>query len=96
MFIDTHAHLQDEAYKDDLLEVLERAKKKANVEKIVCVGYDYNTSAEAVELARKHDFIYAVIGVHPHDAKRFNKEIGAKLFDLAKDPKVVAIGGKWD
>lgn len=91
MFIDTHAHLQDEAYKDDLLEVLERAKK-ANVEKIVCVGYDYNTSVEAVELARKHDFIYAVIGVHPHDAKRFNKEIGAKLFDLAKDPKVVAIG----
>lgn len=91
MFIDTHAHLQDEAYKDDLLEVLERAKE-AGVEKLVCVGYDYKSSLKAVELAREHEAIYAVIGVHPHDAKRFNGEVGAKLFDLAKDPKVVAIG----
>lgn len=91
MFIDSHAHLQDKAYKNDLAEVLQRAKE-AQVEKIVCVGYDYTSSCQAVELARQYDQIYAVIGVHPHDAKSFNKDIGAKLYDLAKDPKVVAIG----
>ena len=91
MYIDTHAHLQDDAYKDDLEQVLARAKE-AELEKIVCVGYDYASSYKAVQLARQYEEIYAVIGVPPHDAKKFNKEIGAKLFDLAKDPKVVAIG----
>ncbi|HZK43095.1 MAG TPA: TatD family hydrolase [Syntrophomonadaceae bacterium] len=91
MLIDTHAHLQDKAFKDDLDEVLKRAKE-AEVDKIVCVAYDFESSQKAVELANKYEHIYAVIGVHPHAAKRYTSEMGAQLFDLAKDPKVVAIG----
>ncbi len=91
MFIDTHAHLQDGKFKRDLTQVLERAAE-AQVKKIVCVGYDYETSVEAVELAKEHTEIYAVIGIHPHAAKTYTSEIGAKLFELAKEAKVVAIG----
>jgi len=89
MLIDTHAHLQD--YQNDLEEVLQRAKKEG-LQKIICIGIDYETSVQALNLARKYREVYAVVGVHPHDAKTLNQEILQKLFDLARDPLVVAIG----
>lgn len=91
MLIDSHAHLQDEAFQDDLPEVLQRAGE-AGLEKIICIGYDYESSAEAVKLARKYHQIYAVVGVHPHDAKTLKDETIADLYKLAREPKVVAIG----
>ncbi|SHG41870.1 TatD DNase family protein [Thermosyntropha lipolytica DSM 11003] len=91
MLIDTHAHLQDKALKADLKEVLKRAKE-AGVKKIICIGYDYPTSVEAVELARKYEGIYAVVGVHPHDAKELDEETLDKLYQLAREEKVVAVG----
>lgn len=91
MFIDTHAHLQDKDFLDDLDSVIKRAEE-AGVEKIVCVGYSYKTSIQAVEIANKYPNIYAVVGVHPHDAKSYNKDVMEGLYRLAKEPKVVAIG----
>ncbi len=91
MLVDTHAHIQDRKFKGDLEAVLDRAEK-AGLEKIICVGYDYETSCEAVELARKFPEVYAVVGVHPHDAKTVDEEILQKLYELAKNPKVLAIG----
>ncbi len=91
MLIDTHAHLQDPAFNKDRQEVMKRARE-AGLEKIVCIGYDYETSVEAVELARRHPEVYAVVGVHPHDAKNLDAETLAKLYELARDPRVVAIG----
>ena len=91
MLIDSHAHLQDEAFLDDLPEVLQRANE-AGLEKIICIGYDYESSAEAVKLAQKHPQVYAVVGVHPHDAKTLKEETIAGLYTLAREPKVVAFG----
>lgn len=91
MLIDTHAHLQDKALKSDLEEVLKRAEA-SGVKKIICIGYDYPTSVEAVELARKYEGIYAVVGIHPHDAKELDDEILSRLYQLAGEEKVVAIG----
>jgi len=90
MLVDTHAHIQDEAY-DDLKAVLKRAADNG-VEKIICIGYDYDSSLTAVNLARKYKEIFAVVGVHPHDAKDLNEDILAKLFELGCEQKVVAIG----
>jgi len=90
MLVDTHAHLQDEAY-HDMKAVLKRAADNS-VEKVVCIGYDYESSVEALNLARKYKEIFAVIGIHPHDAKELNDNILTKLYDLGRDPKVVAIG----
>ncbi|MBO8159968.1 TatD family hydrolase [Thermosyntropha sp.] len=91
MLIDTHAHLQDKSLKPEIEDILKRADE-AGVKKIVCVGYDYATSVEAVELANRYKGIYAVVGVHPHDAEELNQNVLEKLYVLAKDPKVVAIG----
>lgn len=91
MLIDTHAHLQDEDLKNDLKNVLARAAE-AGVEKIICVGYDIKSSQEALNLARKYRQVYAVVGVHPHDAARLDEKALEKLYVMAKDPRVVAIG----
>ncbi|MGI5921698.1 MAG: TatD family hydrolase [Syntrophomonadaceae bacterium] len=91
MLIDTHAHLQDEELVNDVEAILQRARQ-AGVESIICVGYDYPSSLKAMEIARKYAGVYAVVGVHPHDAETLNEEIMAQLYKMAQDPKVVAIG----
>ena len=47
---------------------------------------------KAVEIARQHEQVFAVIGVHPHSASELDKNTIDELFKLAKDPQVVAIG----
>lgn len=91
MLFDTHAHLQDRKLRGDLANILQRARE-AGVEKICCVGYDLESSREAVQIARKHQQVYAAVGVHPHDAKTLTESTLASLGELARDPKVVAIG----
>ncbi|MGI5912713.1 MAG: TatD family hydrolase [Syntrophomonadaceae bacterium] len=90
MLIDSHAHLQDEQFQD-LEQVIERANQ-AGVEKIICIGYDYKSSCEAVRISHRYPQIYAVIGVHPHDAKTLTSQVIADLYKLARDPRVLAIG----
>lgn len=91
MLIDTHAHLQDDDLKKDLTKVLERAAA-AGLEKIICVGYDLQSSQEALNIARKYRQVYAVVGIHPHDAESLDDSALEKLHTLAKDPRVLAIG----
>lgn len=91
MLVDTHAHLQDEDLKKDLPQVLKRAEE-AGVEKIICVGYDVKSSQEALNIARQHRQVYAVVGIHPHDAQHLDDEALKQLYTMAKDPRVVAIG----
>lgn len=91
MLFDTHAHLNDKQFADDLEEVINRARE-AGVTKITNVGYDLNSSIESIKIAKKYDGVYAVIGVHPHDADSVDKESLIKLRMYAKEPEVVAIG----
>lgn len=73
----------------DREEVIERMQKRG-MEGVI-PGVDYETSKAAIELARKHDFLWAAVGLHPNDnlAEKFDEE---KYAELASDPKVVAIG----
>lgn len=91
MLIDSHAHLQDKEFRNDLDKVLARATQ-AGVEKIVCIGFDYSASQKAVELTRKSQNIYATVGIHPHDAKTLDDQTLEKIYNLALNPQVVAIG----
>lgn len=91
MFVDTHAHLFNEYFKDDLEEVLKRAKDNG-IDHIVVPGTDLNTSREAVALAEKYENIYAAVGVHPHDTKDWNDSVSETLLNLSRHEKVVAIG----
>ena len=91
MLIDTHSHLHDPRFDDDREAVLNRARN-AGVEVMITVGTDLETSRAAIALAEQHPFIYATVGVHPHDVKDLTPEILAELRDLATHPRVVAYG----
>jgi len=89
--VDTHAHLDFNNYNRDREEVFNRARK-IGVEKIVNIGADLNGSRRAVELAEKYDYIYASVGIHPHEADTLNEQSLAEIKKLAASPKVKAIG----
>lgn len=91
MFVDTHAHLFYENFKDDLDEVISKAKENG-VDHILVPSTDLKTANKSIELSEKYDFIYAAVGVHPHDTKDWNNSIINEIEQLAKHPKVVAIG----
>jgi TatD DNase family protein len=89
--IDTHAHIDSGRFGADRQEVIDRART-AGVELIVTVGSDLASSKRAVQLAASHDLIYAVVGIHPHNAKQLDGAALSELRELAQQPKVVAIG----
>lgn len=91
MLFDTHVHLNDKKYEEDLVEVITRAQDEG-VSKMLVVGYDARTNKLAIELADKYDFIYAAVGWHPVDAIYLTDELFAQLEEQVNHPKVVAIG----
>lgn len=91
MLFDTHVHLNDDQFKEDIEEVIKRAQE-AGVSNMVVVGFDRATITRAMELIEKYDFIYASIGWHPVDAIDMLDEDLAWIEELSSHPKVVAIG----
>jgi len=88
--IDAHAHLDDRTFDKDRAAMI--ADLFAADIGVITVGADLASSREAVRLAERHRGIWATIGVHPHDAKTVTPSVLRELEDLAKSPRVVAIG----
>jgi TatD DNase family protein len=91
MFIDTHAHLFFDNFKEDLNEVLNRAKENS-VDYIIVPATDLKTAHEAISLSEKYEQIYATVGIHPHDTKDWDDSLISEIEKLAEHPKVVGIG----
>ena len=92
MLFDSHAHLNDESFDEDREEVIASLKEKG-LDYVVNPGADMETSKTAIELANKHDFIYAAVGVHPHDVENMTEADIELLRKYAlENEKVVAIG----
>jgi len=91
MLIDTHAHLEMSEFDKDRDEVIERALKNG-IDTIIAVGINLEDSEKAISLAKRHDAVYATVGVHPHDAKSINTATYDSLKKLAAREKVVAYG----
>ena len=89
--IDTHAHLQWPDFDKDREQVIKRAFD-AGLRAIVSIGYDLNASREAVGIANSHEGVYAVVGIHPHNARTISAKVLSALRGLAQDSKVVAVG----
>ena len=89
--IDSHCHLNLNAFNDDVDVVIQRART-AGVEKMVVIGTEMADSIRALELAHKYPDIYATIGIHPHDSKNADEAGYERFKALATDPKVVAYG----
>ena len=91
MLIDSHAHLEMREFDSDREEVIKRARE-AEVDFIITVGINLEFSLKAVNLAQKHENIYAAIGVHPHDVANADNSAYDALKELAHRQKVVAYG----
>src|SRR5437660_12359062 len=91
MLIETHAHLDYPDFANDLKDVLRRAVD-AGVTRIITVGTSVESSRRAIDLAEKYPAVYAAIGVHPTYAEEAEEDVFAPLRELAKNPRVVAIG----
>lgn len=88
MIIDTHVHLDDERYRDDLDIVLKRARD-GGVERFIIPGADPQNLTRAIEIAQNNSDVYFAIGVHPYDMEAFD----AALFEeYINHPKCVAVG----
>jgi len=91
MFIDTHAHLNYPDIVKNIDDVLARAVD-AGVEAVIIPATTYKTSIEVIELAQKHEMLYAAVGIHPTELKDFEESHLPGIEELAGEPKVVAIG----
>ena len=92
--IDSHAHLEFAQFDEDRAAMLERARE-AGVRNLLAIGS--GTSPEerldaAIPFAEQHDWIYATVGIHPHDAKAATGQHFAELEKLTRHPRVIAIG----
>jgi len=93
MFIDSHAHLEMEQFDADREQMLARARE-AGIEKIVAIGSGTGPGSLdcGIQLAEQHEYIYATIGIHPHEAKLATDADFQELERLARRPKVIAWG----
>ncbi|HWI57444.1 MAG TPA: TatD family hydrolase [Bacillota bacterium] len=91
VFYDTHAHLADPDFAADLPEVIARAQA-AGIAKIISIGTNLESSRRAVTLAEQFPNVFAAVGWHPSEALEAPEDFRPALRDLARHPKVVALG----
>ena len=91
MLIDSHSHLEMPDFRKDLETVIQRAKE-SGVEYIFTVGTEKKDWMRALEIAHSNPSVYAILGVHPHNAKEIDEETYPTLRKLCRDEKVRAYG----
>ena len=88
--VDSHAHLQSDAFANDADEVLDAARA-AGVERVLVPAWDLDSSRDGLAFARRHG-LPAAVGLHPHVAGQADAATWAALCALATQPEVVALG----
>jgi TatD DNase family protein len=93
MFVDSHAHLDGKQFDSDRDEVIRRAQE-AGIQAIVAIGNGDGPPVldAGIQLAEKHPFMYATLGIHPHEAKLASDSAYTEMERLARHPKVIAWG----
>jgi len=90
-FYDTHAHLDFPDFASEVPEIVSRARA-AGITRIISIGIDLESSKRAVKLAEEHPDVYAAVGWHPSYALKAPGDLRPALRELARHPKVVALG----
>lgn len=91
-YFESHAHYDDKRFKEDREELLGELLPASGVSHVINIGCDVKSSEMSIRLADKYDYIYAAVGVHPHELYDMSSQTIAKLKKLSEHPKVVAIG----
>jgi len=89
--IDSHCHLNDGKFKDDLDEVITRSEE-SGIMAMICVGTDLKSSEHAIDIADRYESVFATCGVHPHEAEKAEADYLKHLEAFSTHEKVVAIG----
>jgi len=93
MFVDSHAHLDGKQFDSDREQVIARAREVGVIAMVAIGNGDGPPELDAgIRLAEKHPFMYATIGIHPHEARLASDHSFAEMERLAKHPKVIAWG----
>ncbi len=88
---DTHCHLDFHKFNGDRKAVIARAEA-AGLVRLLVPGLDHKSSAEAIRLAEEETIVYAAVGFHPTDLDKFSEGAFEQVKELARHPKVVAVG----
>ncbi len=92
---DSHAHLDDEKFKEDRETLIEQIKQEG-VTKLISAGYSLEGSKKGKELSQKYDFIYTTAGISPNDIPQTEEELWIMLEQIKQmatsNQKTVAIG----
>lgn len=88
-FFDSHAHYNDEKFNQDKDNVLKEIYNQ-DITRLVCAGYNYQSSVSAIEISKENDWIYTTIGISPNDVEDLVKV--DSLDELLNEKKIVAIG----
>lgn len=91
MIFETHAHYDDERFLEDQDEVIESMPEKG-IGRIINVGASIESSKTSLDLAKKYEYVYAAVGVHPSGVDGLNEETFSWLKEQTSDDKTVAIG----
>lgn len=89
--IDTHAHLDEEAFNNDRAEVI-AAAPKAGVSQVISIGTTLASSRAAIQLAEEWPHVFAAVGIHPNYASQAGPDDWDTICELVAHPKVVAVG----
>ncbi|MBQ8615705.1 MAG: TatD family hydrolase [Clostridia bacterium] len=88
--IDSHCHLTDKQYENEVDKIVSNFLQ-VGVEKVITIGYDPQHNLKAIELSNKYDCVYCAIGIHPDDCAKYNEQELEKLL-INKNNKLVAVG----
>ncbi len=91
MLFDTHSHYDDDRFNQDRYEAITKVHENG-VSYIINAASNVASAVESISLAEKFDFVYAAVGVHPHNVEYMNESTLATIADFASKDKVVAIG----
>ena len=91
-YFESHAHYDDRRFREDREELLRELLPASWVSHIINIGCDVKSSENSVRMADKYDYVYAAVGVHPHELYDMSSQTIDKLRKLSEHKKVVAIG----
>lgn len=92
MYFESHAHYDDKRFHEDREALLGSLLPAAGVDTVINIGCDIKSSETSIRLAEKYPYVYASVGVHPHEVGDMNSQSIEKLKKLSAHPKAVAIG----
>ena len=89
--IDTHCHLDMISSGEDIGKIVSRAAARG-ISRIITIGIDIESSKKAIDIAEKHETVYASVGIHPHNVQGLQDNSYNELEKLCDNSKVVAYG----